>query len=138
MAGDRPTGLTRDAGWQVGIQRTLPCDPEAAWALLTSPAGLACWLGEGATLPATRGEDYETVDGTTGELRSLRPGDRIRLTWQPPGWDHDATVQVAIHPTGSGTAVRFHTERLAGPEEREALRTHWQGVLEDLRTLLDP
>ena len=136
MAEERPTGLTRDAGWQVGVQRTLPCDPDEAWVLLTGTEGLASWLGRGAELPEEVGGSYTTEDGTTGELRSWRPGDRIRLTWRPPDWTHDATVQVAIHPTGSGTAVRFHTERLADEGEREDLRTHWQGVLEDLRTLL--
>ena len=43
----RPTGLTKDAGWQVGVSRTLPIDVGAAWDYLLSPAGLAHWLGDG-------------------------------------------------------------------------------------------
>lgn len=35
---------------------------------------------QGAQLPTEKGESYETGDGIAGELRSYRPGDRVRLT----------------------------------------------------------
>jgi uncharacterized protein YndB with AHSA1/START domain len=136
------TGLTRDAGWQIGVSRTFPCDPDHAWGVLTANEGLARWLGLVDGLPEERGEPYRTADGTTGELRSFRPADRIRLTWRPPGWDHDSTVQVALsvprskQPDRPRTVVRFHQERLAGPDEREAMRAHWASVLDALTPLL--
>ena len=129
---ERPTELTRDAGWQIGASRTFPVDRETAWAFLTAPAGLALWLGEGVAAPLARGERYTTADGTTGEVRSVRPLDRVRLTWQPPGRPEPATVQLALTPAATGTTVRFHTDRLSGPEEREALRRRWAGVLDRL------
>lgn len=55
--------------------------------------------------------------------------DRIRLTWRPPGWSHDTTLQVAIVGAGERTSVRFHQERLADVEERAGQRAHWQAVL---------
>ncbi|HEX8803918.1 MAG TPA: SRPBCC domain-containing protein [Acidimicrobiales bacterium] len=85
----------------------------------------------------TRDAAYRTTDGTTGEVRSLRPGDRIRLTWRPPSWDHDSTVQVALGPSATGTVVRVHQERLAGPDERERMRAHWSAALDALAPLLD-
>lgn len=42
----KPTGLTKDAGWQIGVTRTLPTDLDIAWDYLLSPAGLSLWLGE--------------------------------------------------------------------------------------------
>ncbi len=48
---ERPVGLTRDAGWQIGVSRTLPIDLETAWKLLTSRMGLGLWLGEGVPSP---------------------------------------------------------------------------------------
>ncbi len=128
-----PVGLTRDAGWQVGVSRTLALDPDAAWALLLSPAGLAAWLGDDlAALPAAKGERYAAAGGTTGELRSLRPGDRVRVTWQPPGRGAPATLQAVVRPAAGGASVRLHAERLDGPEEREALRARWRAALEEL------
>jgi uncharacterized protein YndB with AHSA1/START domain len=136
MSTARPTGLTRDAGWQIGVSRTLPVDVDTAWRVLLSPAGLAVWLGDGVREPLRTGAAYETADGTTGEVRSLHPGDRIRLTWQPPGRGADATVQLTVRPAARGCTVRFHAERLHSEAERTALRAHWRAVLERLAALL--
>lgn len=134
-----PTGLTKDAGWQVGVSKTVDGSPEEVWEVLTSPDGLAAWLGEGSGLgPSTDpGSTYETDERVVGEIRTWRPGDRVRLTWQPPDWDHETTVQVAVGATSSGrTTLRFHQERLASAEERQRQRTHWQSCLSRVVELL--
>lgn len=125
---ERPVGLTRDAGWQIGVSRTLPVELDTAWEYLISSDGLAVWLGPGVETPLARGRRYETSDGTSGQIRSLREHDRIRLTWQPIGRPDDATVQIALAPTKTGCTFRFHTERLYDRDERELMRTHWQHV----------
>ena len=125
----RPAGLTRDAGWQIGASRTMPLDAAAMWDFLVSGEGLAHWLGD-VRLPRAVGEAYETADGTAGEVRGYRPGDRVRLTWRPPGRDAPATVQMTVRPATSGCSVRFHSERLTDAEEREAMRAHWHAVLD--------
>ena len=56
-----PTGLTRDAGWQIGVSRTLPVDLATAWERLLAPAGLALWLGELTTGPLTVGAPFATA-----------------------------------------------------------------------------
>jgi uncharacterized protein YndB with AHSA1/START domain len=133
---DRPVGLTRDAGWEIGVSRTLPASVRAIWDLLVSPTGLAVWLGRGlASLPEV-GASYTLADGTSGELRSLRPLDRIRLSWQPPGRERPATVQVALVGSPKGCSVRFHAEHLADAEDRERMREHWRAVLDELAARL--
>lgn len=113
MSTDEPqVGLTRDAGWQIGVSRTLPVGRDAAWELLVSPEGLAVWLGGGVESPLVKGEVYRTTDGTAGEVRSVRPLDRVRLTWQPPGRPRDATLQVALSAAKGGCTVHFHVDRL--------------------------
>lgn len=125
-------GETKGAGWQIGVSRTLGLSPDEAWRLLTSPAGVGIWLGGGVRFPAEPGQAYETADGTAGEVRSYRPLDRIRLTWRPPSWSHETTVQVAIKRAAAGTTLRFHQERLADAAERARQRDHWAGVLDRL------
>lgn len=75
--------------------------------------------------PDEKGAPYRTADGAEGEIRSYRPGDRVRLT------HGTSTVQVAVSPGSSeGRAVlRFHQEGLASAEEREERRTYWKGVM---------
>ncbi len=101
-----PVGKTKDAGWQIGVSRTIAVDV--------------------ADVPFVKGAPYETVDGTIGEVRSIRPGDRVRLTWQPADRADPATVQVALSPAKTGCALRFHAERFHDADEREAMRAHYQ------------
>ncbi|MER6770602.1 SRPBCC domain-containing protein [Streptomyces bacillaris] len=128
-----PVGLTRDAGWEIGVSRTLHQPPQAVWEFITGPEGVALWLGAEGPLPTEKGAPYRTADGTEGEIRSYRPGDRVRLTYGP------STVQVAVTSGSSeGRAVlRFHQERLASAEEREERRTHWKAVMDRVAAELD-
>jgi uncharacterized protein YndB with AHSA1/START domain len=131
-----PVGKTKDAGWQIGVSRTLPFPIAAVWSLLASDAGTALWIGPGARLSPERGDGYAADDGTHGETRSFRPHDRIRITYRPAGWDHDSTVQVAVQDRGGRTVLRFHQERLADAGEREAQRRHWRGVIDRIEAHL--
>lgn len=123
-------GRTKDAGWQIGVSKTLDHAVEDVWDFLTSPAGTAIWLGEGVTVSPEPGEEYETAAGVRGETRSFTRHRRIRLTWQPPDWRHDTTVQLSVTPVGAGRSrLGVHQERLADAAERELQRKHWQAVV---------
>ncbi|KDN87694.1 hypothetical protein KCH_05490 [Kitasatospora cheerisanensis KCTC 2395] len=58
-----PTGLTKDAGWQIGVSRTLPHPLPVVWDFITSAEGIALWLGPGAVLAPDRGAPYRTAAG---------------------------------------------------------------------------
>lgn len=123
-------GKTADVGWNIGVSRTLPYPAETVWEFLVSREGVAIWLGPGVELPREKGAEYETANGTVGEIRGYAEGDRVRLTWRPSDWDHDSTVQVRLSGSGAKTTLRFHQEWLSGAEEREEQRAYWQDVTE--------
>ncbi|WP_436492787.1 SRPBCC family protein [Actinokineospora sp. HUAS TT18] len=123
-------GQTKDVGWNIGVSKTLPHPIGKVWDFMTSPEGIALWLGEGAELSPVKGTRYETADGTVGEIRGYHEHDRIRLTLRPGDWDHDTTMQFAMVANGDRTMLRFHQEWLADAEEREHQREHWQGVMD--------
>lgn len=120
------------------MSKTIAVPIEVAWSFLTSDRGAAIWLGEGVSLPAAAGDTYRTSDGIEGEVRSFRDRDRVRLTWRPRDWDHEATLQLAVSGDASKTMLRFHQERLASAAERERMRDHWRAVLEALIAELTP
>jgi uncharacterized protein YndB with AHSA1/START domain len=123
-------GRTRGAGWQIGVSKTIDRPVETVWDFITSPEGVAIWLGEGVTVLSEPGAGYETSTGVRGETRSFRQRDRVRLTWQPPDWKHDTTLQLTVSPVGQGRArLVVHQERLADATEREQQRRHWQAVI---------
>ena len=133
MAGEREVGRTADAGWQIGVRRTVAADPDAVWALLRSPDGMEIWLGGAISLEPG---PYRLEDGTDGEVRVDEPGSHIRLTWRPPGWEEASLVQVRVIPAATGTTIAFHQERLADAMARDLMRARWSGVADALRARL--
>jgi uncharacterized protein YndB with AHSA1/START domain len=139
--GLKQVGQSADVGFQIGVQRTLPVGREALWELLVSPEGLAAWLGELPEFVLEKGAPYQTAAGVRGELRSVREGQRLRLTWQPPELSAPTTLQVTVSTPQGATnraALRFHQEKLLDTEHRERMRAHWQSVIEALTALIEP
>lgn len=134
----RETGHTKDAGWQIGVSKTVDCPLDVVWDFLTSAEGTALWLGHGVSVLDAKGRAYQTRNGIIGETRTFHRHDRIRLTWQPPHWGHDSTVQLAVRAGGPGkTMIRFHQERLLDAGEREQQRAHWRAVMASVVAALD-
>lgn len=137
--GRREVGETLDAGYQVGVQRTVRVGQDRLWELLLAGEGLATWLGDVEGFAAEPGLVYETADGTTGEVRTVKRGARLRMTWQPAGRDAPTTLQLTLscpRNDESKTTLRVHHEKLAGTEEREAMREHWRAVLDEVEALV--
>ena len=123
-----PVGKTKDAGWEVGVRRTVPSSVDEVWDFLFED-GLPLWLGN-TTLALEKGAENETDDDIRGHVLGYTPGFRIRLTWQPGEWDHDSTLQLTVREAATGTTIGFHQERLAGREERKIMLGHWKEVVE--------
>jgi uncharacterized protein YndB with AHSA1/START domain len=132
--GGRLLGQTAMTGFQVGVRRTVDATVDRAWELLTTRTDL--WLGAGP-VPLAKGAPYEvaTADGPVrGQVRAVKPGDRLRLTWHPPGWAAPAMLQLTLLASTSGrTAVGVHLEKLADADSREQARVHWRDVLDRLK-----
>lgn len=126
----RPVGLTASAGFQIGVRRTLPVSQEQAWTLLTSAEGLPIWIGRLGTLPLTPGQAYVTDDGISGEIRVVKAGEQLRLTWRKPDWPQSSTLQIRLIPSHAGrTTISFHQEKLADMSAREQMKLRWEEAL---------
>jgi uncharacterized protein YndB with AHSA1/START domain len=124
--GKRELGETATAGFEVGVRRTVAASVDDVWELLASRPEL--WLGKGVAV--RKGERY-SVPGASGEIRVVKPGDRVRLTWQPEGWATPATMQLALSRAQSGkTTITAHLEKLPDAEAREAMREHLREALD--------
>jgi uncharacterized protein YndB with AHSA1/START domain len=125
-----PTGLTKDAGWEVGVRKTVDAPPARVWEFLLGE-GLPIWLGN-TTLTLEKGAPWATDDDIAGTIVSYTAGLRVRLTWQPGEWDHDSTLQLTVREAAGGTTIAFHQERLSGREERRIMLGHWKDVVQQL------
>ncbi len=127
LADKDSTGLTKDAGWEVGVRQTVAAPLGEVWAYLLGE-GLPVWLGEIDTLPTKNDAKYATKDGVSGTIRSFTAGQRVRLTWQPDDWPHDSTLQLSVKEAATGTTIGFHHDRLADRDERRLMLGHWKNV----------
>lgn len=129
--GKRALGKTAPVGFEVGISKTLPITPREAWRMIISQRGRKLWLGDVPRLKFKKGERFHSRDAA-GEIRTVKPGHRLRLTYQPGGAKAATTLQITVTPrqTTRGTCIRFHQEKLVSAEEREHMRRHWQSVLQ--------
>jgi uncharacterized protein YndB with AHSA1/START domain len=134
---DKPVGLTKDVGYEIGVRRTLPIDLKAAWKLITSEEAVSLWLGNPADIDFSKGAEYELSDSSQGEVRVFEPNSHLRITWQPQGWQHASLIQVRVMPAKTGTTISFHQEHLPGSAEREQRRLHFEAVLDKLEAMID-
>ena len=130
--GKRVVGETADTGFQVGVVRTLPMTAPKLWEWVTKQPER--WLGPGATLKLEPGQRYEVrgrrgTPGVRGEIRVVKPGQRLRMTWQPDGWEKPATLQLTLVPKVRGASLNVHMEKLPDAKAREAMRERWSEVL---------
>jgi uncharacterized protein YndB with AHSA1/START domain len=134
--GLRQIGETSPGSFEIDVRRTYEVTTRRAWDVLTRPAGIRAWLGEVNGLKLEKGCTYESIDGDTGEVRSVRPGERIRLTWRPMGWEEATTIEVTVIPMARQATIAFHQENLPTDKEREKMRKHWNKALNAMEDLL--
>ncbi|HZG84342.1 SRPBCC domain-containing protein [Paenibacillus sp.] len=128
-----PVGVTKDAGVQIGVRRTASADRAALWDALLSPEGLALWIGSVPEIRLERGFAFASPEGVACRLTVVEPPTKLRLTWKRPDWDTPSRLQWYLSPAAAGrTTVAVHQEMLEDVYLREAMRRHWEGVLQEL------
>lgn len=123
-------GRTKDAGWEVGVRRTLAAPLDEVWEFLLGE-GLPLWLGN-TTLVLEKGAEWQTDDDISGRIISYTDRFRLRTTWQPGEWNHDSTLQLTVKAAATGTTIAFHQERLSGRDERKIMLGNWKEVVQKL------
>lgn len=131
--GKRVLGETAETGFQMGVRKTLPMSRDDAWRLLVEHPER--WLGEGA-VSFEKGARYELTGGyggtVRGQIRVVKPGERLRASWHPEPFEAPATLQVTLTEAKSGTTVGVHVEKLADAQARDGVLEHFREILQRL------
>jgi len=101
-------GLTKDAGWQFGVRRTIRAEVPVVWELLFSESIAKLWLPSVET-------DFST----------FKPQSHIRTKWQLTSWSNRATLQMRVIPNKNKTVLAFHFDRLLDPQQRHETKVYW-------------
>ncbi|MEE1618404.1 SRPBCC family protein [Brachybacterium sp. J153] len=125
-----PVGLTRDAGWQLGVTRTVAAPASDVWRRLLGE-WLPQWLGV-ESVPQMVGAPVRDGARIRGRVVGCHVGRRVRLRWTPVTLDHETVFQVTLQEAATGTTIGIHQERLLGAAERQGLLEHWTTTLDAL------
>ena len=125
-------GQTKNAGFEIGVRKTLSVSPQNLWGFIISNEGLKLWLHVDKPISWEEGAEYRASDGATGIVRIFTPGSHVRLTWQPGGWPKPSTLQVRVMPNGEKATLSFHQENLTGAEEREQMLHKWAEIVKKI------
>lgn len=124
---DKQVGLTKDAGWEVGVRTTVAAPVPVVWQYLMGE-GLKLWLGEIDELPTEKGAEFTTADGVSGTVRGYKDESKLRISWQPDDWPHDTIIQITVKESVTGTTIGIHQEKLADRDERRLMLGHWKNI----------
>ena len=103
------------------------------------PTGATMVVG-GQMLSWEPGSRYQTRDGISGEVRTLREGERVRLTRQTAETDRPTRLQVTLscpRNVAARITLRFHHEKLSSAEERERMQAYWKAVAGRLAHMIE-
>ncbi len=130
LLGRVPVGVTKDAGVQIGVRKTLAVTKEQVWNYLISPQGLRLWLGHVSSMQWQKGHEYESVEGITGTITVIKPYEKLRMTWKRSEWEQYSRLQMYLLAANGGkTTIAIHQEMLEDVYMREMMRRHWEAML---------
>lgn len=124
----RPTGWTKDAGFQIGVRKTLHVSHQRLWSFFFSDEGIAIWFGKlNHALPLQQA--FRSEEGYEGVITTFKEGSHLRMKWKKPGWERFSMLQVRIMPQEGRTVLSFHQDQLPGETQRTEMRAYWQKVI---------
>ncbi|RJE89626.1 SRPBCC domain-containing protein [Paenibacillus sp. 1011MAR3C5] len=132
VLGRTPVGVTKDAGVQIGVRKTVAAPKERVWDYLVSQEGLKLWIGDAPSFKLEQGEVYQSEEGIFGKLTVVKPYHKLRLTWQRPEWDNPSRLQIyVLSAKGDKTTISIHQEMLDDVYMRELMKRFWEERLDE-------
>ncbi len=127
----KPVGLTKDAGWQFGLRKTLLYPQEYTWDFMFSDRGLRIWLGELDNKLEIK-KPYKTQKGIEGLVKVFKPYSHIRMNWKRKNWDNTSIVQVRVIGNQEKATISFHQEKLLDNNQREEMKLYWNEKMKEI------
>ncbi|WP_063386413.1 SRPBCC family protein [Aeribacillus pallidus] len=138
LLGRIPVGVTKDAGVQIGVRKTIKVEKEKVWDYLTSPHGLLLWIGDVSEFRLQKGYEFKSKEGICGKLTVVLPFRKLRMKWKLPEWEKPSRLQLYLLPTDSGkTTIAISQEMLDDVYVRELMRRFWADKLEQIKNYLE-
>jgi len=137
MSAEKPVGQTHDAGFQMGVRKTVPGNTQDIWDFLFSEEGLGIWLGEIDPDELVIRKEFSLSNDVTGKITVFEPYSHLRMSWKKKGWINTTRLQIRVIGSGEErTVISFHQEMLTGPEQREQMKAYWENTLSSIKSAI--
>lgn len=117
---EKKTGLTKDAGWQFGIRKSVSLNTNVVWDFMFSDNGTKLWL-----------------KNADKEFSTFKDFSHIRTKWKLTGWTNEATLQMRVLSDKGKTTIAFHIDKLLNENQREETKTYWTKILDNITKQLN-
>jgi uncharacterized protein YndB with AHSA1/START domain len=112
----------------VEVDTLLTHDLNHVWQVLSTNAGIAAFLGEGAVL-GNKGEHWRASDGTHGVWRSYHPMEQVRLSWHAGEDAPRSMVDLHLAADGERTRVSIRHDNIDPALDPQHLHARWTDAL---------
>jgi activator of HSP90 ATPase len=111
---EHKTGLTKDAGWQFGIRRTVALPSNEIWDYLFSDKGMRLW-----------------AEGVDENFSTFKEYSHIRTKWKLKDWTNTSSLQIRVIASSKAgkTTIAVHADQLKDELQREQVKEYWTKIV---------
>jgi hypothetical protein len=130
MNTEKAVGQTKDAGFQIGVRKTVQGNHQDIWDFMFSEKGLGIWLGDIDPDQLIIRKDFTLSNSVAGKITVFEPYSHLRMSWKKDGWGNTSRLQLRVIKSDENkTVIAFHQEMLSGPEQREEMKQLWSNII---------
>lgn len=131
--GRRIAGQNMKGEYTSTSTKTFPISAKAAWKLVSSPPGIAVWLKPLSEFELKPKRSFECEGEVYGEVRTMKAGQRARLSWKETEWSKATILQVLVVARPKNKCmVIFQHDHIKDTRTKHQLKERWRQALEDL------
>ena len=127
---------TMTSGWTVIKEISTTSSPSQIFKALTTAGQLNKWFTTEAQVDPRVGGKYSNRDGDKGKFLEVIPNERIRFTWENPGWAPGSIVEIQLKRLRDKTVLTLiHSGFKKEAEEKHyaSNRSGWDWALTNLK-----
>lgn len=111
---ERKIGLTKTAGWQFGVRKTVNAPLEYIWNDMFSENGLAKWN-----------------EGVDTDFSTFKAYSHVRTKWKLNNWKNKATLQIRLvqGQAPGKTTIAVHIDQLLDENQRREAKEYWSVII---------
>ena len=130
--GKRIAGQSLKGTYSATFTKSVAIEQKKIWQWCCSPEGMQVWLKPLSPVKIKKGATFEIAGGIFGEIRTVKTGERIRLSWKDLEWEKGTTVQLHVFKKPKKSMIVIQHDGLRTARQKAEMRTYWRAIIEEM------